>query len=112
MIRPLLQGVCPKCHGDKIFKTKGSFTSFKMPEMNEKCSKCGLVFDKEPGYFLGAMYISYGFAVIQLMIAFLIFVKLVSLTWLFLIMFAVLIGFMFINYRYSRIGYIYIFHKY
>lgn len=24
------------------------------------CPSCGLKFDREPGYFLGAMYISYG----------------------------------------------------
>lgn len=28
--------------------------------MNERCRACGLVFNREPGYFLGAMYISYG----------------------------------------------------
>ncbi len=31
--------------------------------MNEKCSSCGLQFDREPGYFSGAMYISYAMAV-------------------------------------------------
>jgi hypothetical protein len=29
-------------------------------KMNPRCSACGLVFDREPGYFLGAMMISYG----------------------------------------------------
>lgn len=27
--------------------------------MNERCPSCGLHFNREPGYFLGAMYISY-----------------------------------------------------
>ena len=30
--------------------------------MNDLCPVCGLKFDREPGYFLGAMYISYGLA--------------------------------------------------
>lgn len=30
--------------------------------MNEHCSVCGLKFEREQGYFLGAMYISYGLA--------------------------------------------------
>ena len=30
--------------------------------MNELCSVCDLKFEREQGYFLGAMYISYGFA--------------------------------------------------
>lgn len=107
----LIKGMCPKCSGDKIFKTKGSFTKFKLPEMNEKCSNCAMTFDKEPGYFLGAMYLSYGFAIVQLMVVFLIFVNLIDLGWLFLVMFFTLIGFMFFNYRYARICYIYIFYK-
>ncbi len=31
--------------------------------MHEKCPVCGLNFDREPGYFAGAMYISYAMAV-------------------------------------------------
>lgn len=31
--------------------------------MNDKCPTCGLTFEREPGYFLGAMYISYGMSV-------------------------------------------------
>jgi len=30
--------------------------------MNDRCSRCGLHFNREAGYFLGAMYISYGLA--------------------------------------------------
>jgi hypothetical protein len=30
--------------------------------MNDLCPACGLHFNREPGYFLGAMYISYGLA--------------------------------------------------
>ena len=29
------------------------------PKMHEDCPTCGLHFEREPGYFLGAMYISY-----------------------------------------------------
>ena len=30
--------------------------------MNERCPECGLKFEREEGYFLGAMYIGYGLA--------------------------------------------------
>jgi ABC-type transport system involved in cytochrome c biogenesis permease component len=30
-----------------------------MPKMHERCAVCDLRFDREPGYFLGAMYISF-----------------------------------------------------
>jgi len=31
--------------------------------MNESCSVCGLKYEKEPGYFFGAMYVSYALMV-------------------------------------------------
>ena len=31
--------------------------------MNEACPTCGLVFEREPGYFAGAMVVSYAIAV-------------------------------------------------
>jgi len=30
--------------------------------MQERCSVCDLKFEREPGYFLGAMYVSYALA--------------------------------------------------
>jgi uncharacterized protein (DUF983 family) len=34
------------------------------PKMHERCPACGLKFEREEGYFLGAMYISYALALI------------------------------------------------
>ena len=34
--------------------------------MHECCPVCALKFEREPGYFLGAMYISYGVALITI----------------------------------------------
>jgi hypothetical protein len=31
--------------------------------MHRACPSCGLVFEREPGYFVGAMYVSYALAV-------------------------------------------------
>lgn len=36
--------------------------------MNERCLTCGLKFEREPGYFLGAMYIGYGLALAMIAI--------------------------------------------
>jgi hypothetical protein len=33
--------------------------------MYERCPVCDLKFDREPGYFLGAMYISYGMGIVM-----------------------------------------------
>jgi uncharacterized protein (DUF983 family) len=36
--------------------------------MYECCQHCGLKFEREQGYFLGAMYISYGLALITIVV--------------------------------------------
>jgi hypothetical protein len=32
--------------------------------MHDRCPVCDLRFDREPGYFLGAMYVSYGLGIL------------------------------------------------
>jgi uncharacterized protein (DUF983 family) len=59
----VLRQMCPRCRGAKIFR-KSIFTGF--PRMQERCQNCGLKFEREQGYFLGAMYISYGLALITI----------------------------------------------
>jgi hypothetical protein len=43
---------------------KSILTGF--PSMHERCPVCSLKFEREPGYFLGAMYISYGVALVTI----------------------------------------------
>jgi len=38
------------------------------PSMHERCPVCALKFEREPGYFLGAMYISYGVALVTIVV--------------------------------------------
>jgi len=55
----ILSQLCPRCRSGKIFRA----SIFRgLPKMNEFCLVCGLKFEREEGYFLGAMYISYGVA--------------------------------------------------
>jgi uncharacterized protein (DUF983 family) len=51
----LLRGLCPRCRQGRIF--------LRRLTMNATCPACGLAFEREPGYFVGAMYISYALAV-------------------------------------------------
>ena len=46
---------CPRCLQGKVWR---GFIS-----MNAACAVCGLVFEREPGYFTGAMVVSYAIAV-------------------------------------------------
>lgn len=51
----IARGLCPGCRKGKIFAATFS--------MHPQCATCGLQYDREPGYFTGAMYISYAMAV-------------------------------------------------
>ena len=44
---------CPRCLKGRVFHG--------LAGMNRECPACGLVFEREPGYFTGAMYASYFF---------------------------------------------------
>lgn len=67
-LNDILRQRCPRCRGGKIFQ-RSIFLGF--PKMFERCPVCHLLFVREPGYFLGAMYISYslGLPVIALFAA-------------------------------------------
>lgn len=108
---PILSGTCPKCGKGKIFETKGSLLRMKAPKMHEHCSECGYRFDKEPGYFFGAMYISYALAIAELFPVFFLCFWILPLGWMFTLMFLVLILTMFFNFRASRVLWIHIFHE-
>jgi uncharacterized protein (DUF983 family) len=47
---------CPRCRTGHVFRS--------MFRMHTHCPDCDLVFEREPGYFLGAMYISYALALL------------------------------------------------
>src|SRR3989449_10784239 len=65
-ISAILHQKCPRCHSGAIFRSS-IFRGFV--KMNECCPVCGLKFEREEGYFLGAMYISYGLALIAITVA-------------------------------------------
>jgi uncharacterized protein (DUF983 family) len=56
----ILHGLCPRCRRGKIFSRS---LLAGLPKMNEVCPSCGLKYEREHGYFLGALYISYMMAV-------------------------------------------------
>lgn len=59
----LVRQLCPRCRVGKIFS--GSVLRvYTWPRMYERCPVCDLKFERESGYFLGAMYISYGLGVV------------------------------------------------
>ena len=101
---------CPKCTKGYVFKQNVSLLN--LPVMNDVCQKCDYRYDREPGYFLGAMYISYGLAVFQGIATFLfvhfLFPNL-STFWMSVSVIAVIVLCGRKNYKLSRVIYIHIF---
>lgn len=109
-IRNVYKEKCPKCKEGATFKKKTAL--FNIPEMNASCSSCNYRFEREPGYFIGAMYLSYGLALVQGAITYiLIYLFLPPLYVGWTLFFVILTFFLFAkkNYKWSRILYIYIF---
>jgi uncharacterized protein (DUF983 family) len=60
-VKSILRQRCPRCHTGTIF-LYSIFRGF--PKMHDRCPVCDLKFEREPGYFLGAMYVSYALGVV------------------------------------------------
>ena len=52
----ILHQRCPRCRRGAVFGG--------VIHMHRRCSECDLAFEREPGYFLGAMYFSYGMGIL------------------------------------------------
>jgi uncharacterized protein (DUF983 family) len=110
LVLNILKEKCPRCGEGNVYEEHTPF--FKMPVMHEACPVCGYKFDREPGYFLGAMYISYAIAVFVGIVTFLICRWLFPDMEVFYIPIPILIMFLLIakkNYKLSRVIYMHMF---
>ncbi len=73
-IYSILTNTCPVCHKGEVFKSKQIFNLKQFDKMHENCPVCKHQYEKEPGFFYGAMYASYGLMVGLFVISFAIFV--------------------------------------
>jgi len=67
----LLRGVtncCPNCGNKTLFRPGSAFT------LDDQCRSCGLKFEKDEGFFLGAMSLNYGITLVA-------FLAPIALTW-------------------------------
>jgi len=54
----IAKGKCPQCQSGKMFNYP-AYNLKKFMDMDATCKVCGLTYEIEPGFFWGAMYISY-----------------------------------------------------
>lgn len=52
---------CPACRTGNLFPGKNKFWNYRF-EMNNRCPVCNESFFREPGFYYGAMFISYIFS--------------------------------------------------
>jgi uncharacterized protein (DUF983 family) len=113
VLASVLKAKCPRCKEGEIF-THSALNFKKMASMHANCPNCNLRYEKEPGNFYGAMYVSYGFSTaIFLITAFVLYyffndpslnVYLISI----LVMAVLLFPW---NFRYSRVIFLYLIWK-
>lgn len=110
LVMNILTEKCPHCSKGHVFEKRTEL--FQLPVMKKSCDVCHYKFDREPGYFLGAMYLSYGLAVLQGLITFLICYFLfpaMPIIWVAFSVVGVIASFSLKNYKLSRIMYIHLF---
>ena len=59
-LKAILRGVCPRCRTGAIYR-RSFFRGWL--DIYDRCPQCGLRFEREQGYYLGAMYVSYALSV-------------------------------------------------
>ncbi len=90
---------CPRCLKGHVYHS--------LMSMHEICPRCGYHFGREPGYFTGAMFVSYTLAVPVLFVIFVMLWHFSSGAWTLifnlLITFLLFLPFVPIIFRYSRV---------
>ncbi len=105
----ILEARCPRCRQGKMFVFPLlKFSRFS--QMNSQCPHCDFRFEVEPGFFIGAMYVSYAMSlVIFMVVGFLVYLVFNNPDFYYYIvtipiMVLILLPFM---YRYSRVLFLY-----
>lgn len=107
----LLEGKCPKCRRGKIFSFSAANLR-KFNAMNESCPHCGVRLEPEPGFYQGAMYVSYGFTIACMILISILLYFLAGdpSEWIYIgSVITVMVVLVPLNYRFSRIVYLYLF---
>jgi uncharacterized protein (DUF983 family) len=112
----IINNKCPRCQEGDFFVSGKAYDLRQFSKMNEFCSKCGLSFEQEPGYYYGAMYVSYAINVaimVSVWVAYLVFFgNSLSIWWMVLASIIIGIGMAPLTFRLARLTWINFFIKY
>ena len=79
----IVKSKCPRCHEGEFFVSR-KFDLRTIGNVREACSECGLKYEKEPGFYFGAMYVSYALGVaafVTLWVSFNLFFDNIPIGW-------------------------------
>ncbi len=104
---------CPNCGEGDMFGQEGNVFLLKMPRMYERCGHCNYKFERETGFFIGAMFVSYALAAAEMIMSLVVFWYFMSLSPLTVFFIVAIIAILLctFNFRLSRSIWVYIFHK-
>lgn len=69
LLLDLLAARCPHCRNVSVFRN-GKLLGLKLADMHHHCPECGFNIQKEPGYYWGAMYVSYGLGILEMLMTY------------------------------------------
>ncbi|VXB50806.1 conserved hypothetical protein [Flavobacterium sp. 9AF] len=111
----LFKNRCPNCTKGKVFKNGLFNIGFGFPKMNTNCPNCNFKFEKEPGFFFGAMFVNYALGCAEALLTYFVanpFFKATFDLRIFPIIGIVILALSIFNIKLSRLIWIYIFKNY
>ncbi|MDC0338093.1 DUF983 domain-containing protein [Flavobacteriales bacterium] len=59
----ILNFKCPRCHKGEFLESRNVYNLKQAGNLREKCDRCNLKYSREPGFYFGAMFVSYALGV-------------------------------------------------
>lgn len=114
LLLSILQSKCPRCHKGDLFVEANPYHLSKLSKMHKNCCCCGQPTEPEPGFYFGAMYVSYAlgvvmFALLFTLVEFILKIEGYHFMWIYALVMIVLWPVLF---RLSRVLYLYTFVRF
>lgn len=115
-IYSIIYNKCPKCHEGDFFVSAHAYDLKNFTKMHSYCPVCSESYEPEPGYYFGAMYVSYAINV-AIMVAVwvgatLLFSEDTGIWWLVLTSVVIGLALTPVTFRWARLIWINLFVKY
>lgn len=114
LLYSIIMAKCPRCREGNMFPA-GTLYSSKFANMHPSCSCCGQTFEPEPGYYYGAMYVSFGLSTgifLAVLLVLSLLVEEITTAMMLTAVLVIVIGLLPVLFRLSRALWINIFIRY